>query len=406
MLNALAVRAALRDKVRFAHLVVELAVGVAVVALTYGLSTHYAKMEDDGAGMRGDDLLYVALDFERGDFTSRAWHDAVVDGDRRTVLELPEVEAFAAANYVPMTFLSFERARDAEASRAGPDGPASPGARTWVLEDEGELLPTMGVTLAEGRLLAPSDSTASPPRAIVTAALARDVFGDARAVGRRLRTSNRAVPVEIIGVVESFRVAAGAAPEPRNAVVIGAGPWLSRRLQYVVRARPGGASEAITSVSRALEARSLPRVATVRALTERGVREAATGVGARYAALVMGALMLLVVFLGRVLTSSLVVAERRREIGIRRALGATKLDIVLWFMGERTLPTVVGLSLGVVLTYALAGAAEEMAPGMSLSIGPTTIAVACVTFGLYGTAGILVPALRAAAVSPREAARG
>jgi putative ABC transport system permease protein len=214
------------------------------------------------------------------------------------------------------------------------------------------------------------------------------------------------VPIEIVGVVESFRVAPGESPEPRHAIFVGAEPWLTRRLQYVVRTRPGRAPEALADIGRALEARGLSRVSTILPLNARSVTEAATGVGARYAALVMGALMLIVVFLGRVLTSSLVVAERRREIGIRRALGATRLDIVLWFMGARTLPTIVGLALGVGLTYAIASVAEKSAPGMSLSIGPASIAVACVTFGLYGTAGILVPALRAAAVSPREAARG
>lgn len=98
------------------------------------------------------------------------------------------------------------------------------------------------------------------------------------------------------------------------------------------------------------------------------------------------------------------VTERTREIGIRRALGATRKDILLQFMLESTVLTGTGGSLGIVLGL---GAASTIASLSELPITVTSgsISIAFVFAALIGISFGLHPALKAANLRPIEALR-
>ena len=98
------------------------------------------------------------------------------------------------------------------------------------------------------------------------------------------------------------------------------------------------------------------------------------------------------------------VTERTREIGIRRALGATKKDIITQFLVETMVLSVGGGLIGVVLGI-VAPLVVSHLTGMKTIITPLSVVIA---FGISGAVGIifgLYPASRAAALSPIEALR-
>jgi len=113
--------------------------------------------------------------------------------------------------------------------------------------------------------------------------------------------------------------------------------------------------------------------------------------------------LLLVTALGIVGLASFWVAQRRKQIGIRRAIGATRSDILHYFQTENFLIVTFGIVLGMVLAFALNVVLMKFyelphLPLVYLPIG------ALVLWGL-GQLAVLGPALRAADVSPMVATR-
>lgn len=114
-------------------------------------------------------------------------------------------------------------------------------------------------------------------------------------------------------------------------------------------------------------------------------------------------LLILVTSLGIIGLTAFSVSQRTREIGTRRAIGATKGDIVRYFLVENGLITGTGLMLGVGLTYALNIALVQFsnAPKMSWPL----IVGGMVVLWITGLAAALTPAWRATRVAPVAATR-
>jgi putative ABC transport system permease protein len=98
------------------------------------------------------------------------------------------------------------------------------------------------------------------------------------------------------------------------------------------------------------------------------------------------------------------VTERRREIGVRMALGARPRDIELQFLVEAVTLTAVGGALGLVLAGLLVAAAH-FGLGWAMRLGPGAIALAVGTSLVVGLVFGFLPARRAADVEPMEALR-
>ncbi|MGH8760494.1 MAG: ABC transporter permease, partial [Burkholderiales bacterium] len=101
--------------------------------------------------------------------------------------------------------------------------------------------------------------------------------------------------------------------------------------------------------------------------------------------------------------SSFWVRQRTHQIGIRRALGATRGQILRYFLIENFLLVTFGIVLGMVLAYGLNGLLMRYyeVPRLPLVYLP----IGAVTLWLLGQLAVLGPALRAASVSPAVATR-
>ncbi len=118
----------------------------------------------------------------------------------------------------------------------------------------------------------------------------------------------------------------------------------------------------------------------------------------------LSAIGLLVGGVGVVAIMMISVTERTREIGVRKALGATR-GLILWqFLVEAATMTSVGAIVGLVTGGALAAVVRSMTP-IEASIPPIAIVLALLASALTGIAFGMIPAIRAARLDPVEALR-
>jgi putative ABC transport system permease protein len=94
------------------------------------------------------------------------------------------------------------------------------------------------------------------------------------------------------------------------------------------------------------------------------------------------------------------VLERTREIGILKALGFSRLDVVRMLLGETLILTLIGTGLGIALTFLMQAILKQTNPGLTILISASWI-FSAVVLALVGAAtGAVYPALRAATYDP------
>lgn len=121
--------------------------------------------------------------------------------------------------------------------------------------------------------------------------------------------------------------------------------------------------------------------------------------------LALGAVALLIAGVGIANVMLISVLERRGEIGLRRALGATEPDIAVQFVGESLLLSALGGSAGV-LVGAVVTAAFARYRGWDFLVPPGALALGFTAALVIGAIAGLYPAVRAARLTPTEALRG
>jgi putative ABC transport system permease protein len=284
---------------------------------------------------------------------------------------------------------------------------------SYYFGDE-QALDTLGVKLISGRNFTASevvnrDANTIPPAAevIITRALAQKLFPGGDALGKSIYVETNE-PVPIVGIIDRlqgpFVAATGFNSTFAESSVLAPYRRLSDSATYVVRTQPGHLNQALKEAQSRLADINGSRIISAESMRE--VRARAYR-GNRSLTLLLAAVSLILVAVtafGMVGLTSYWVAQRRRQIGIRRALGATRLAILRQFQQENlviaVLGAVAGVTLSVVLNLWLVQHFEM------IRIHAVNVAGAAVALILLGQMAVYWPARHAASVSPAAAVRG
>jgi predicted permease len=325
----------------------------------------------------------------------------------RSVLErvraVPGVLEAAAINRRPLSGSWWGTAFRLESS-AGPQASAPRGALRVVTDGYFE---TMGIPLIEGRTLRSADHANALPVVLVSAGLARSAWPGQRAIGQRL--SIGASPAyEVVGVVGEVKPARPDGDDQATAYFsFDQAPWGHHGdwgMDMVIRAA-GDELALAASVRQQVRAAApnLPIVGLMRMSDAFGLGIA----DRRFNALLFGAfgtlsLVLAMIGLGGVLV--MLIGERRQEIGIRAALGATRRDIISPVLREGLTLTASGLLLGLAGALLTSRAIHSFLFGIPAVDLPTYAGAAMLVI-VVSLATSAVPVARALAISPMEALR-
>lgn len=272
----------------------------------------------------------------------------------------------------------------------------------WVLGGGPGLAHALGSPVIAGRDftagdLAGGDETA----ALVTRTLAAALFPGQDAVGKPLQ-SRRFGTARIVGVVEDVTLHYPGASAPANTVLYAVRPRPANRARYLVRTSPARhAAVQADIVARFAAAGRTARAEDAQRLHVLNDHANRRGLDIVYGTIV---LIVLVVLSGSAALTSYLVVERRRDIGLRRALGATRADILTFFLIENALVTTAGVVLGCGMALALVPILGAAQPGFYLN--GWIFAGTIVTLYAINLVATWIPARRATRLSPTVATHG
>ena len=289
-----------------------------------------------------------------------------------------------------------------------------PTAWTGTYYVDEHTLNAFGARLSAGRWFTAADLSfvPSPERrfpgvAIVTRALADAMYPAGDALGKSFYYAS--IPMRVVGIVD--RMEAPVMPlsfgEPyiENSLFLPAFTVFGDNLTYVVRTRPGQRDAVMRMAPGKLIEVSRSRI--ISRVQPFSVSRADAYRGARSLSLILGTvsvLLLTVTALGIVGLTSYWVGQRRRQIGVRRALGARRADILSYFHTENFLIAGFGAAVGVTLALILN---SQITTGLQVEpMSPAFAAIAALVLFALSQVAVLWPAWRAASLPPAIAARG
>jgi putative ABC transport system permease protein len=313
---------------------------------------------------------------------------------------LPGVQSAAAVNWLPLGDLTItgDVHPESRPELAGRYYATKVGVSDRYFE-------TVGITLVRGRPFTEDDRAGRLPVAIVSQSVAHRFWPGADPIGERIALVERPRPEQwltVVGVVEDVRQSpfdldrAGAVYQPYSQVTNR--EWLGY-MTFVVRT--GGDPEPLAPMMRAALARvdedEAPQaIATLQSVVHRTVAEPEFQARVLTAFSISGLLLAAIGIYG-VLASAVV--ERRREIGVRMALGADRRSVTRMVVRQTARLAAIGVGIGLAGALAVTHVLASLLYNVTPTDAPAFAAAAAMLFAV-ALAAAIVPARRASRLDP------
>jgi predicted permease len=381
----------------------ELALSVVLLVGAGLLLRSFDRLRATDPGLRTDHVLTFSLSLQGERYDS----DAVSEGAFRSLLDrlraLPGVDRAAITSALPVGGGGFYLGR-AFLAEGRPEPPAGTDiAAQWVVASP-DLFGTLDIPLLAGRTFTPQDDSTSTPVMIVNREFVRRMFPDGNALGKRVRSwRDENVYREIVGVVGDVRYfSAGDSIRPMVYVPLPQSLWHSMVVAVHTSLPPASLAPSVRAVVKELDPDlAVDDVQTMeQALNDSMARS-------RFSAALLAlfaALALVLAVVGTYGVLSYGVTQRRKEIGIRMALGARPGSVLGMVLREAGGVVAVGLAAGLLGAFALTRLMRSLLYEVSAMDAATYTVVAAILAAAAIVAS-LVPARQAASVDPVSAIR-
>jgi putative ABC transport system permease protein len=392
-----------RHKITAMLVVLEIALTCAIICNAVFLVSQRLERMDMPSGVADHELVQVQVASIGTDDNGAVQ----VREDIAALRQIPGVTAVALVNQLPFTNSSWNSSIKLDPKQKLP----TLNATLYYGE---HALQSLGTQLVAGRYFNDDDyldfedvirdQKVRPTVVIITRGLAQRLWPGESALGKSIYLGDGSI--RVVGVVAGLI-------RPSLSNGDNTAQWtmaLPMRMEvgsgasYVLRTAPDQRDRVIKAAVSTLKANDPKRVVTNKRTLDDIRTEFFQGDRAMTGLLVGVCIALLVVTaLGIIGLGSFWVAQRRRQIGVRRALGATRANILRYFQTENFLLASIGIVVGMVLAYGINLFLMKhyelpRLPWMYLPVG-------AVVLWLIGQLAVLGPALRAANVPPVVATR-
>jgi putative ABC transport system permease protein len=394
-----------RNKVGATLVALQIALTLAVVANALSIiQNHWSNMRRP-SGMDEENIFTLQNHWVGQPENLRA----SIEADMAALRGIPGVVDAAATNAYPLLGGGMGWRISTK-----PDMRDGPSASTTLYLQTAHGLDAMGLKLLGGRWFRAAEigewgmNLKASPSAVLTLALASKLFPTGNPLGQVIYLVGIDSPVQVIGVVDRAQAAAPAPAfgDPRTEYsTFLPFQFVNNGLAYVVRTRPGQLLAAMRAtpdrLSRITRQRVIDLLGPFSETRTRAYR--IQKAESRLLGAVVGLLLAITAF-GTLGLTMYWVSQRRRHIGLRRALGARRADILRYFHSENLLIAGTGVLLGVAGGL---GANLWMAAHLGTArMSPAYIGTGAVMVLVLSQLAVIWPAFRAASIPASLAARG
>ena len=397
-----------RHKTAAALIVLEIALSCAIVCNSLFLIGSRVEQMTEISGVADDELVRVQITSMGRDENA----DALTRTDLASLRAIPGVKAATVVNQVPFVNSSWNSGVKLKSEQTQPTLSA-----TMYMSEE-QFVETLGLDIVAGRNftadeyrdyteLEKPENKSGVPVAIITQKLADKMFPGENPIGKAFYSWGDD-PTRVIGVVRHLvRPSQQGGREGREySMILPVRASYAVGGNYLLRTEPGRRAEVLKAATAALRANSRNRIILEDSTKSMAELRHTYYQQQRSMAWLLGGVilaLLIVTALGIVGLASFWVQQRTRQIGVRRALGATRAQILRYFQTENFLLASVGIAIGMLLAF---GINQLLMREYELPRLPWYyLPVGAVVLWLLGQLSVLWPARRAAAVPPAVATR-
>jgi len=394
-------RAMMRNKTGAILIALQIAVTMAIMVNAISIMQERARMMARPSGIDEHNTFVISSVGFAEDFNERV----TIEEDLAALRGMPGIVNAIQSNSIPLSGGGWSMGLQTEPG-AEIDGTS---VAVYFVDEHG--LDTFGLKLLAGENFSATDivwreraATEWPDRTMITRAMAEAMFPDDpdSALGKTVYI-NDDEPLTITGIIEQMQA-------PWNGwdgverVMLTPTHTLFGATRYIIRTEPGMRDELMPQVEELLAERNKDRIVrsmrTMDEVRERSYRGDSSMIKILTFTIV---LLIAVTSLGIVGLASFSVNRRTKQIGTRRALGASKLAILRYFMTENFIISLAGVVIGAALTV---GLNIMMIEAFSLTrITWYLVPVAMLLLLMIGQAAVFGPAKRASSVPPAVAPR-
>lgn len=335
-------------------------------------------------------------------FDDRLDQQQLVENDIKLLQKLPEVQLVTPAMEIP-----FAAGRGVDIFKSDDDEAQSFKTNIFDLNEHG--LDILGVELKDGRYFNadeirhfnPESQTLTPSKVLISDTLSIALFGSEQSVGQTIWLDDKSQPVEVIGVYSGFMNG-----EPLNYAGMSYRSLIRPVVEYrksvdpnyLLRVEPGSGERVLEAIRKTLYQTQGRYIQGVEFLT-RTQKRMYDGRGSRALIILSISFVLMIITaLGISGLVSYLVAQQKKQIGTRRALGAKKWHIIRYYLLENSIVSCIGLLLGAGLTVSfllfITNQSGEDFVRIDIMLGIMLF------LWLVSTFAALFPARRAAQVDP------